>query len=84
MLYEDVGTPLIGRLAEEGKIPPHQFTVDGVTYEWLEGAYYKHVSDIKAGKSFGELALLKDDVRRATIKCDEDQVHFATLDQANF
>ena len=42
------------------------------------------MSDIKAGKSFGELALLKEDVRKATIKCEEDQVHFATLDQANF
>ena len=65
-------------------IVPHQFTVDDVTYEWLDGAYYKKVSEIYAGKSFGELALLKDDLRKATIKCEDDFVHFATLDQKNF
>ena len=61
-------------------IVPHQFIVDDVTYEWLDGAYYKKVSEIYAGKSFGELALLKDDVRKATIKCEDNFVHFATLD----
>ena len=46
----------------------------------MDDAYYKKVSVIQAGKSFGELALLKDDVRKATIKCEENIVHFATLD----
>ena len=45
----------------------------------MDGAYYKHVSDIQAGKSFGELALMEEDVRKATIKCEADSVHFATL-----
>ena len=60
-------------------IPPHQFNVDGVTYEWMDGAYYKHVSDINQGKSFGELALMEEDFRKATIKCESQFVHFATL-----
>ena len=57
-----------------------KFVFDDMTYEWLDGAYYKKVSEIDAGKSFGELALLKDDVRKATIKCEDRCVHFATLD----
>ena len=49
----------------------------------MDGGYFKHVKDIKEGKSFGELALMKDEIRKATIKC-EDECHFATLDKANF
>ena len=49
----------------------------------MEGSYFKHSADIKEGKSFGELALLKEDIRKATIKC-ETHSHFATLDKANF
>ena len=37
----DAGSP--GVISHVDKVPPHQLTVDGITYEWLGGAYYKHV-----------------------------------------
>ena len=38
---------------------------------------------LKAGKSFGELALIKNKPRAATIKCVED-CHFAVMSQADY
>jgi CRP-like cAMP-binding protein len=38
---------------------------------------------LKAGKSFGELALIKNKPRAATIKCLED-CHFAVMSQADY
>jgi len=38
---------------------------------------------LKAGESFGELALLSDSIRAATVTCLEDCV-FATIDRENF
>ena len=29
------------------KVKPHKFTVNDVTYEWIDGAYYKHAGDIR-------------------------------------
>ena len=39
------------------KVPTHEFTVDGLRYEWYDGNYYKKVGEAKTGDSFGELAL---------------------------
>jgi CRP-like cAMP-binding protein len=36
------------------------------------------VVNLRAGKSFGELALIKNKPRAATVKCIED-CHFATM-----
>ena len=82
-LSQAVDTAVPDMLTRVDKVKPHQFTVEDVTYEWMNGAYYKKVGMIKQGKSFGELALIKEDVRKATVKCEED-CHFATLDQTNF
>ena len=61
------------------EVPLHQFTVDGFTYEWMDGQYYKKVNEIKEEGSFGADALIKKATRNATIKCMGEDVHFATL-----
>lgn len=66
------------------EIPPHQFTVDGVTYEWMGETYSQRVNTLYEGASFGEDALLSKTVRNATIKADEDETHFATLSEDKY
>ena len=34
-------------------VEPHQFSVDGATYEWTNGIYYKKVNEKRAEDSFG-------------------------------
>lgn len=41
------------------------------------------MKELKGGDSFGELALLNDGPRSATIKCMVD-CHFAVLDKKNY
>lgn len=68
-------------------VEPHQFTVDGSTYEWTNGVYYRKVNEKYDGDSFGQDALLQQDdkaARNATIKTMDDVVHFAVMTQANF
>ena len=66
------------------EVPLHQFTVDGFTYEWMDGQYYKKVNEIKEEGSFGADALIKKATRNATIKCMGEDVHFATLTKEQF
>ena len=40
------------------QIPAHQFSVDGATYEWMDGVYFKQVNTIDQEGSFGADALL--------------------------
>lgn len=42
---------------------------------------FTEVAKLKDGKSFGELALIQNKPRAATIKCVQDS-HFAVLDKA--
>lgn len=47
-------------------------------YEW-----FVNVAILVSGNSFGELALINDEVRKATIKCATD-CYFATLDKSDY
>ena len=61
--------------------------MDGIEYEWYEGNYYKKVAEKHAGDSFGELALKVEKgigTRAATIKCEDDIAHFATLSKEEY
>ena len=53
------------------EVAPHQFTVDGATYEWINGVYYKKVNEKYEEDSFGQDALLSNAPRNATIKTME-------------
>ena len=66
------------------EVAPHQFTVDGATYEWMDSQYYKKVNEIRDEGSFGADALVSNQSRNATIKTMGDQVHFATLSKDQF
>ena len=65
-------------------MPVHQFSVDGATYEWMDGMYYKKVNEIKEEGSFGADALVSNQSRNATIKSMGEPVHFATLTKEQF
>ena len=69
------------------KIVPHQFTLNGKVYEWMDDMYYLKVNEIPQGQSFGSDALnTKEDEdpapRNATIKTIDETVHFAVLSRA--
>ena len=53
------------------EVAPHQFTVDGATYEWINGVYYKKINEKYEEDSFGQDALLSNAPRNATIKTME-------------
>jgi len=36
---------------------PHYFEIAGEEYEYVKGQYFKKVATLKAGDSFGEMAL---------------------------
>ena len=44
---------------------------------------YINVATLEAGQSFGEMALIRNQPRLASIVCEED-CHFATLDKYHF
>lgn len=62
-------------------VPPHRFSIDDITYEWMENRYYMKVNEKYAEESFGGDSLLdeKPTKRNATIKCMDRTTHFATL-----
>ena len=66
------------------KILPHQFSIDGSTYEWMDTMYFKKVNEIMQEGSFGADALINTMPRNATIKTMGDETHFVTLSKANF
>ena len=57
---------------------PHMFEIGGESYEFFNGQYFKKVMTLKAGASFGEVALQKKCRRTATIK-SETATEFAVL-----
>ena len=65
-------------------VEPHQFTIDGATYEWVNGVYYKKINEKYEEDSFGQDALLSNAPRNATIKTMEHDVHFAIMSRVNF
>jgi CRP-like cAMP-binding protein len=48
-----------------------------------EDSLFIEVVSLRTGKSFGELALIKNKPRAATIKCSED-CHFAVMQKADY
>ena len=62
------------------QFPRHEFKVNNLHFEYIDGLYFEKVSSLKCGLSFGELALIdeRNSLRKATIKCETD-VFFATL-----
>lgn len=48
-----------------------------------EGALFIETSVLRNGKAFGELALIKNKPRAATIKCIDD-CHFAVMSKADY
>ena len=48
-----------------------------------ELSYYKEVVVLRTGKSFGELALIKNKPRAATIRTSDD-CHFAVMEKENY
>ena len=67
------------------KVPAHEFTVNEIEYQWYEGNYFKKVGESNKGDSFGELALQEKGGRRAaTVRCEESDVHFATLTREEY
>ena len=49
----------------------------------MESTLFFEVVSLKSGKSFGELALIKNKPRAATIKCSED-CHFAVMNKTDY
>ena len=80
-LTPDRATMLVGESGTKfyKDVEPHQFTVDGATYEWMNGFYYKKVNEKYEEDSFGQDALLSNAPRNATIKTMEYEVHFAVM-----
>lgn len=65
-------------------MPNHIFSLGDKNFEYYNGMYYFQVSELPAGKTFGELALLNSDNKRnATVKC-VTTVTYAVLDRRNF
>jgi len=62
-----------------GVVPQHRFTVEGVTFEWVSGMYFKKINEIEEEGSFGSDALISKSLRNATIKTEGESVHLATL-----
>lgn len=44
----------------------------------------KEVAELKSGMSFGELALMENQPRSATVICKSQSVYFAILDRKDF
>ena len=65
-------------------VPVHQFSVNGSTFEWIDGQYFKKINEIKDGGCFGQDALINELPRNATIKTMDDTVHLTTLSKAEF
>lgn len=61
----------------------HMFEVEGEAYEYVDGKYFRRVSKLKQGSSFGEIALQRKCMRTATVKTEEDCT-FAYLTKSNF
>ncbi len=65
-------------------IPTHFFKLNGESYEFCNGFYFKEITFKEIGSSFGELALLSKGVtRQATIRTTEPCA-FITLDRTSF
>ena len=63
----------------------HAFIVNDVEYEYTRGRYYKNIKVMSQGSSFGEIALLQECKRTATIKATHDTVlELATLKKEKF
>jgi len=50
----------------------HYFEVGGDEYEYVGGKFFKRISTMKQGSSFGEIALQRKCMRTATIKTETD------------
>lgn len=50
----------------------HLFEVGGVEYEFFDGQFFKKISTLKNGSSFGEIALQRKCLRTAAIKAEVD------------
>lgn len=67
------------------EIVPHQFMVDGATFEWMDGRYFKKVSVKEAGEGFGSDVLVSpDSMRNATVKAEGGDAVMVTLSRENF
>lgn len=63
------------------KYPNHFVTFEDNHFEYWRGQYYKKVSILEKGQTFGELALIeKKNTRNATIKA-ESKTLFITLEK---
>ena len=51
---------------------------------YLNMKWFLQVSTFQAGDTFGELALLRDDKRAATVQCLSEKCYFATVDKAGY
>ena len=61
----------------------HVFEVNGEVYEFIDGQYFKRVSILEQGSSFGEIALQRRCLRTASVKTDSD-VLVAFLTKAQY
>ena len=61
----------------------HEFEIDGNTYEYYKGRYFKKCHILEKGESIGEIALQRKCLRTASIRAEQDCV-FATLSKAEY
>ena len=61
------------------------FKIDDQEFEYTRGKYYKMIRVLSVGSAFGEIALLEDGKRTATIKAFGDEgAELAVLSKEKF
>lgn len=61
----------------------HWFEVNGEEFEYVDGTYYKRIKTLKAGDSFGEIAIQRKCLHKTNVKT-ESEVELAVLTKAAY
>ena len=61
----------------------HHFEIGGEEWEYIDGMYFKKISVLETGSSFGEIALQRKCTRTATIKT-ESNCQFAYMTKSGY
>ena len=60
------------------------FKINGSEFEFTRGIYYKMIRVLGQGSAFGEIALMQDSKRTASIKVYGEEAEMAILDKDKF
>ena len=66
------------------RLNQHTFTINEQEFEFTRGMYYKKIKILSTGVGFGEIALLENCKRTATIKVHSKEAKLAILEKHKF